>query len=552
MGKLEQEIAKIRNKSETPLKDWLKKSKDFLNNSDSNEEVLMYFSYVKDIYYTIIISGIFVKDDKTANFCHSGPFVQEYSWTVVGQRESVRPAFGDNENNFEPFCFIKCFDGRTEAEGKKYVEIYQKVTHLLDLHFVPHKNAYCLHDDLGDLIEVIKIHLIDEYNYITIKRKYLNFYLRLNNLTLVKLFECTRIDRIDEFSKWNLDKEQFIKENGIDARAVIQGNAAFIIGHKIVEKHVSPLHIYEELSPKKYETFKIYNRRDKNIIDCSCDPKGLSNYFNMKDNKLPHELSTVFFKLEVLSKYRNNPDKYTVTERSIFCKNAWSLKPYGINDDLLVHTFLVCLSWLPYKEQQYWKSYNVEPHDYGILGGISKEFHKTYILGEFRTEESMQERVCQLLDKMKSSGIWTIQEWFALNTWIEDNSKQWTDEIGNIYNIFINSIKENDLKAILKQNFEIQDKDVKNLRGINLLKKMLECKKLDVDKISILYEIKDIRNLGFAHKNEAELKAKIDNVKVKYGSLKGHYNSIIIRLMACVEFLLKNLQCEKFLAKIAH
>jgi hypothetical protein len=62
-------------------------------------------------------------------------------------------------------------------------------------------------------------------------------------------------------------------------------------------------------------TFIAEDWRHKKIAEISTDPVATTNYFLAKENDLPFELSSAFFKPEVLSKYKTDRDKYTVDDR---------------------------------------------------------------------------------------------------------------------------------------------------------------------------------------------------------------------------------------------
>ena len=63
----------------------------------------------------------------------------------------------------------------------------------------------------------------------------------------------------------------------------------------------------------------------------------------------------------MLLKYKKDPEKYLLEDRSITARNSWYLKTYDINAAGQVHTYLIYLSHLPYEEQVYWKSANEAP-----------------------------------------------------------------------------------------------------------------------------------------------------------------------------------------------
>jgi len=88
----------------------------------------------------------------------------------------------------------------------------------------------------------------------------------------------------------------------------------------------------DEENPKKrkYAKFKIYDRKNKTNVETSCAPKFLSNYFQESD--LPWEVSPAFFRPEVLLRFKADPERFTLEDRRITCRNAWHLKTFDINE----------------------------------------------------------------------------------------------------------------------------------------------------------------------------------------------------------------------------
>ncbi|WP_155636014.1 hypothetical protein [Burkholderia stagnalis] len=97
----------------------------------------------------------------------------------------------------------------------------------------------------------------------------------------------------------------------------------------------------EESSPtrtKEYATFKIFDRKNNVEVETSCAPEFLSNYFQKSD--LPWEISPAFFRPDVLHRFKADPEKYSLDDRSISCRNAWYLKSYDINEAGQVHAYI--------------------------------------------------------------------------------------------------------------------------------------------------------------------------------------------------------------------
>ena len=94
-----------------------------------------------------------------------------------------------------------------------------------------------------------------------------------------------------------------------------------------------------ERGNRQYAAFTAVDWKNNVICEISCAPGATSNYFTRSD--LPFEMSPVFFRPEVLLKYKADSDKYRLAGRSISCRGGWSLQTYDINDAGQVHTYLV-------------------------------------------------------------------------------------------------------------------------------------------------------------------------------------------------------------------
>ena len=69
--------------------------------------------------------------------------------------------------------------------------------------------------------------------------------------------------------------------------------------------------------------------------------------------------TSIFFKREVLLKYYNSPNTYTIEDGSLYMKGSWRLYLDNNNYEF-VSAYLGDLKMLPHFEQLYWKSFNIE------------------------------------------------------------------------------------------------------------------------------------------------------------------------------------------------
>jgi len=276
----------------------------------------------------------------------------------------------------EQLVFIRSFEGRLGEKG--YCEILQKFTHVFDLHFLEARNAYCRLDRHGDIEEMIRIVEIpakgDGFGgtIVTFNHRLLDDYLTLTDSTVVRTFGITRY-RPSHFGGWSeLTETQYTTDPALFYRSHVEpGHASYMRGCQIVPSLTSKealIKRYDFPGPeeeKQYAFFIAHDWKNNVVKEISCAPGQIANYFTKSD--LPFETSPAFFKPEVLTKYKADSEKYRLTDRSISCRGGWHLQTYDINEAGQVHTYLIYLSYLPFEEQLYWKSYNEKPK-----AGLSK------------------------------------------------------------------------------------------------------------------------------------------------------------------------------------
>ena len=251
-------------------------------------------------------------------------------------------------------------------EDRAYTEISQKLVHALELHYVDERNAYSRIDEHGDIEDIISI--FDEPNeqrhksvlVITIKRQDFYEYARLASMGLVFFFLFCRY-RHQGYDADRSGREPFehrdlhLFYNG--AVKCGQNGYSYVRGCQIVFPPVTKGEIvkrYEQRRNRKdkdYAVFKALDLKTKEFIEVSCDPAKLPSSL---------ELSPVFFDPEVLHKYKSDPSKYELGNRTIECKGTWFLPSYDYEDGL-INAYLCDLGNLPYKEQEYWKLFNKTP-----------------------------------------------------------------------------------------------------------------------------------------------------------------------------------------------
>ena len=332
-----------------------------------------------------------------------------YGHVMSGEKHWLEPSWGNFEDfkrSEIPLFFYRQYYGR--AKGKEnYYEFNQIVTHPLDLHWSEKHNSYCRTDEQGDEIEIVKIINHNDVSLILVRRKVFEKLLYLGDWCLVRYFSFIRFNAespsYDSFTREVYEpKEYEAKFKIIRCRdEYVEFRGAQIERARTPKAQLLSWRFSdnEEEIEKKYAEFIVHDWKNKKILkNYSIDPKNFANYFTKSD--LPFETSPIFFKAEVLDKYKNNPDKYELQERTISCRGGWYLETYDINQYNQVHTYAVYLARLPYKEQLHWLQYNEAPK-----GDISKRAFQTDFEAKFPYENPLLQQLQESLETLRKTEV---------------------------------------------------------------------------------------------------------------------------------------------------
>lgn len=299
---------------------------------------------------------------------------------------------GNKKDKFEYLIAYRTFNEKYE----KQIEINPELIWYYNL--VKRDNNYV--DPITDDVK-IKI----EQGRILILKTYLKDYLCAHNKCCVVCFDHRRFFKTEsdlnyqtkEFNEKNLNiifvknSYEYSEYNGMSS----------ILGKIIIKPYSKPKHReYEYFTEKKkFENYIIGVEVDTgDEIEFTCNEDDLANYFGKNPNA-PHFLTPVYFERKVLDKYTNDPSNYTVGDGTLMFLDEWSL-PFTINDDNKVVVWLGDLGRIPYKEQQYWKLYNIKPQ-----GGIEKKFFQRQMMAQFTDSITPEKKLFELLRDLNDSFI---------------------------------------------------------------------------------------------------------------------------------------------------
>ena len=365
---------------------WLHQAEllEFLNENIDDDEIILYASMAGAFIHAVCVPFEAVdpldREDLTNWDCN--PYD---SWTIRGDGSTVPPLAESQSKTLaqgEQLVFCRGLSG--VAELKDYVELSQQFLHVLGLHHMPERRAWSRIDRFGEIEDLVRVVRFSEEQtrttgkVVLVKQSALAQYTVPQNLKLLRMFDFSLHHPKSDFGVWSQDlesKELCLSPSLFAKLHIKTGFASFSHGFQ-----VASICDYEEdddsSNGNRYEEFIALDPKAGVVRSISCAPEALSNY--SEDSSLPYETSPVFFRPEVLSKYKADYDKYTLEDRVLSCRGSWSLTTYDVNEAGQVHTYLIYLGDLPHEEQLYWKVYNAHP-----MAPMSRRAFEWEIKGNF-------------------------------------------------------------------------------------------------------------------------------------------------------------------------
>lgn len=333
--------------------------------------------YLEDEYGTsqwIQVSGHYMLHGADAGFwCGFIPkarieeALQDYSWDI--SMSSGGPGFEMSGNGTvyksslvdkdeEPLLFYREFYG----VASNYIEVSQEFILLNNLRYDrKHKSYFAMYDS-GEQEEAIKYG--DDFT-IKIKAKFLKRYAAAKQLAIVLQFDI-KTNFSGQLSDYGLEEFRETIACKDICYSIVGGeyrtpDTVFsrILGKKIIAPEpIENCGFWPYEKEKKYEDFIIGSDKNGNSISYTCNPNCLNNYFGSNPSA-PMYLTPVFFSREVLHKYYDNPDLYSISDGRLSCRSLWGVEIDNHHRDV-VSVFLGDLGRdLPEVEQKHWKNYNI-------------------------------------------------------------------------------------------------------------------------------------------------------------------------------------------------
>ncbi|MCE9598389.1 MAG: hypothetical protein K8S54_10515 [Spirochaetia bacterium] len=490
--------------------------------------------------------------------------LQSYSWDLtIGQCRPSHTHYYDNgkekieyhrfsDKGIEPFVLHRNGFGHhsphieISEEFRLYHNLYEATT------AAGERSASLLYiDGNADEIPVVKI----QERSVQVKLNFLQDYINARRINFVTYFELMRFydEDMTTLKLKPEDSTTVVCRSSVYnllIRPMEIGSSrtqAWLLGKVIrpFDKTYKP-NVFGRMDTDEnlYVSFAIGYDDSGNILEHTSNEEALSNYFG-KNQGAPHYLTPVYFRTDVLKKYFDTPNKYIVHDGRIECMGFWSLRLDNSCRDYVI-VFLGDLGTLPYKEQLYWKSFNIEKQ-----GGMSHTGFKRAFLGEWADPDSpdlyFKMRLQEFNDKWTKANGWCLfkplnegdKHYFqSLHSLTSDNNeKEFDEQILNLTKIIIDSLNEKEMqKHIALESDE---------KGLDKLDKFLASTgRRYPDMIQFLRNLQTLRSTTVAHRrsdSNKKTKATLEYFQIGTASLKSVFDEILIKTIMIFNTLGKSL-----------
>lgn len=451
-------------------------------------------------------------------------------------------------NKYEPFVFYR--DGY--GTHPSYIELSEEFRLYHNLHekYISEEEKNYVVMNNGSEEIVAKLSNISLY----IKAKYVKDYLAIRKINLLIFFDIENYGS-STYSELNITlvNNQIIKgdnyiynyTNMFEFLNEEKKSCGWIMGKCVLRYEQKTDYDPFERDNNQYLDYIIGYDDNGEELRHTCNKDFLSNYFVQKENE-PLELTPVFFSKDVLNKYYANPNKYTVSDGLITCDGSWSLRVDNNCKEYVV-VMLVDLGTLSYKEQLYWKGFNIAPPHKGCL---SYTAYQRWIKGAWCNPISPD-----FVFKQKYQSF--NRKWYEKYGWYLflplinedehrfktlhclttlDNEQDFDEQILSLVKLFIDSLNQEELiKNIRVEEKEVIDflekRNVQNLKeiktGIDKFELFVLSQQYSIpDMFDFLRKLQALRSFDVAHRKSSD-KSKRKSIINFFGLDTKHKQEIL-------------------------
>lgn len=436
--------------------------------------------------------------------------------------------------------FVMYFKLHKEAKGKNEYVYYQV-------------------DECGEDVEVARVAGIN----LEVKLKYVKEYIAVKKLNLLVFTDEVINDTrsINELGG-NIIPWTTIKDSNFIFSYALQESAGYGLEYKscavfrgkcMMRYNDKDIQHLWKLRDSGYEDFVVGADEDGKEVFMSCEENRMPNLFTRQGDE-PYSLSPVFFKRDVLSKYFQAVDKYSVQDGDL-SGPSWGIRIDNDRSDDYVVAALVDLGRMPHKEQLHWKSFNVLPPRNGSYSTTT--FSRWFAAIPTNCSEApdlvFKQLYIQVNDKWRSKYGWPLFKELAADDQYhfetlhlmgqENDQKEFDGLIQSITKLIIDSLNEKQLvKAIDSTKPDVlrflSERNIKESKPSNIQGGItkFECfliseGLLDSNVIKLLRNIQDLRSSTVAHRKNTKLDTKTEELFNFFGILQESDKVVLLNLL---------------------
>lgn len=530
---------------ETEFAAWIAADRhlDLLVENAKDEEVIIYACGKHTFIHAVVLSEERLEPPDIDDLLgwNGNPFASAATYVWGGGRNDVWVERGSPIHGSEALeaaralVFARQIPGLPGA-ATQYFEVAQDYSHLSEAHYLPEHSSYCRFDERGDLEKIVTVSSKtpddDDLSVVTFKREPLEEYLATSSSALVRMFDFTLL-RYGEFGDWPDGPEELTDQKTIFYRQKIDpGKAAYTRGVQLIRPSRPGAEIFSrmkgdptEADTTQYVDFVAHDLRNGVVRNISTDPNATTNYFEAEGNSLPFELSPAFFGAEVLSRYKNDTEKYSIEDRDIYCRDAWQLRDYDLNEAGQVHVYICDLRNLPYQEQLYWKSFNEEPE-----AGISERALRNDFLNQRVGTINSFERIKRILRQWEQADVpwWKLRDPTSISRVtkpLTSSRDEWANSFTNLAQLVVEGFSVEAIRIKLEQ---IGVPWQNTQKSLTLLELLLSDGTTGTGEQSLsgLRLVQRIRSKVGVHTRGREADAMARDALEEHGSYNAHFESV--------------------------
>lgn len=369
-----------------------------------------------------------------------------------GQEQSDYYRFGDYDG-IEPFVYWRSFKKRDDV----VIEVSEEFRLYFDLHELAKEDvrSFIYTNEDGEENEAVII----SHNKVEVKLKFLKEYLAAKKMSLAVYFDLMRflpttleeakVPQIDNLVQKDSYTYSLFTRNLDLGDNKSQG---WLLGKKLIDGSKDfKFSFWKTKDKEQFEDFIVgVDEEGENILASS----------NSDYQSNPGFLTPIFFKREVLKKYYDSPDIFSVEDGYLRMDGGfWGLRMMNNSDHVVV--WLGDIKSLPYKEQSHWKSFNLTPGDKKIA---HTDFTRN-IEGEFCDPEHPELYFKYKYEKFQKTWHkkfgWYLFEPLhdgdkyhlkSLHIPSTDETKEFEDQVLSVSKILIDSLNQKELSKNLKMS----------------------------------------------------------------------------------------------------